>query len=103
MFSGGKCPITFSQIADGGDLETQMFGLTTKINKMQEATINNETPAIGNVLLAEVNYSAVETVLEPWIGWVFPVVKRTKNKVWVERDYGVKKVVKYDSSLFNFR
>ena len=44
--------ITFSQIADGGDLEPQMFGLTTKINKMQEATINNETPAIGNVLLA---------------------------------------------------
>jgi len=44
--------ITFSQIADGGDLEPQMFGLTTKFNKMQEATINNETPAIGNVLLA---------------------------------------------------
>ena len=45
--------ITFSQIADGGDLEPQMFGLTTKFNKMQEATINNETPAIGNVLLAD--------------------------------------------------
>lgn len=44
--------LTFSQIADGGDLEPQMFGLTTKFNKMQEATINNETPAIGNVLLA---------------------------------------------------
>lgn len=44
--------ITFTQIADGGDLEPQMFGLTTKFNKMQEATINNETPAIGNVLLA---------------------------------------------------
>lgn len=43
---------TFSQIADGGDLEPQMFGLTTKFNKMQEATINNETRAIGNVLLA---------------------------------------------------
>lgn len=39
-------------IADGGDLKPQMFGLTTKFNKMQEATINNETPAIGNVLLA---------------------------------------------------
>ena len=44
--------LTFSQIADGGDLEPQMFGLTTNFNKMQEATINNETPAIGNVLLA---------------------------------------------------
>jgi hypothetical protein len=44
--------ITFSQIADGGELEPQMFGLTTKFYKMQEATINNETPAIGNVLLA---------------------------------------------------
>ena len=44
--------ITFSQIADGGDLESQMFGLTTKFNKMQEATINHEPPAIGNVLLA---------------------------------------------------
>ena len=43
--------ITFPQIADGGDLEPQMFGLTTKFHKMQEATINNETPAIGNVLL----------------------------------------------------
>ena len=31
-----------------------MFGLTTKINKMQKDTINNETPAIGNVLLADV-------------------------------------------------
>jgi hypothetical protein len=31
-----------------------MFGLTTNFNKMQEATINNETPDIGNVLLAEV-------------------------------------------------
>jgi uncharacterized protein with PIN domain len=30
-----------------------MFGLTTKFNKMQEATINHETPAIGNVLLCE--------------------------------------------------
>ena len=41
------------QIADGGDLKPQMFGLTTKFHKMQEATINNETPAIGNVLLAD--------------------------------------------------
>jgi hypothetical protein len=47
-------PITFSQIADGGDLEPQMFGLTTKFNKMQEVTIKNENPAIGNVLLADV-------------------------------------------------
>jgi len=46
-------PLTVSQIADGGDLKVQMFGLTTKFQKMQEATINNETPAIGNVLLAE--------------------------------------------------
>ena len=45
--------LTFSQIADGGDLEPQIFRLTTKFNKMQEATINNETPAIGNVLLAD--------------------------------------------------
>ena len=45
--------ITFSQIADGGDLEPQMFGLTTKFNKMQEATIYHEPPAIGNVLLAD--------------------------------------------------
>ncbi len=29
-----------------------MFGLTTKFNKMQEATIKHENPAIGNVLLA---------------------------------------------------
>lgn len=40
------------QLTEGGDLEPQMFGLTKK-NKMQEATINNETPAIGNVLLAD--------------------------------------------------
>jgi hypothetical protein len=40
------------QIADGGDLEPQMFGLTTKFDKMQKSSINNETPAIGNLLLA---------------------------------------------------
>lgn len=40
------------QIADGGNLEPQMFGLTTKFNKMQKSSINNENPAIGNVLLA---------------------------------------------------
>jgi hypothetical protein len=45
--------LTSSQIADGGDLEPQIFRLTTKFNKMQEATINNETPAIGNVLLVD--------------------------------------------------
>jgi len=49
-----KLPPTFSQIADGGDLEPQMFGLTTKFNNMQKETINKETPAIGNVLLCEV-------------------------------------------------
>lgn len=48
-----ELPLTVPQIADGGDLESQIFGLTTKFNKMQEATINNETPAIGNVLLAD--------------------------------------------------
>lgn len=46
------CRITFSQIADGGDLEPQMFGLITKNYKMQKSSINNENPAIGNVLLA---------------------------------------------------
>lgn len=44
---------TFSQIADGGDLEPQMFGLTTKFNKMSEVSTTTETPAIGNVLLAD--------------------------------------------------
>jgi hypothetical protein len=47
--------ITFSQIADGGDLESQMFGLTTKLKKMQEVTIKHENPAIGNVLLPAVH------------------------------------------------
>ena len=45
--------LTFSQIADGGDLEPQMFGLITNLKKMQKNSINNETPAIGNVLLAD--------------------------------------------------
>lgn len=49
-----KMTTNVPQIADGGDLKTQMFGLTTNFHKMQEATINNEPPAIGNVLLAEV-------------------------------------------------
>ena len=44
--------ITFSQIADGGDFEPQMFGLTTKFNKMSEVSTTTEPPAIGNVLLA---------------------------------------------------
>lgn len=30
-----------------------MFGLTTKFNKMSEVSTTTETPAIGNVLLAE--------------------------------------------------
>lgn len=44
--------VTVPQIADGGDLEPQMFGLTTKFNKMSEVTTTTENPAIGNVLLA---------------------------------------------------
>lgn len=39
-------PITFSQIADGGDLEPQMFGLTTKLNKMQE---NSNTTSLISI------------------------------------------------------
>jgi hypothetical protein len=57
-------PIAFSQIADGGDLETQMFGLTTKFNKMQKSSINNETPAIGNVLLAAGAVNQTKMILE---------------------------------------
>lgn len=56
----GSChwlPVTFSQIADGGDLEPKMFGLITKFNKMHKNSINNETPAIGNVLLADGAYT----------------------------------------------
>lgn len=49
---------TFSQIADGGDLEPQMFGLTIKFQKMRKSSINHETPAIGNVLLADVVYQS---------------------------------------------
>ena len=41
-------------LGEVGDLEPQMFGLTTKFNKMQKATINHENPAIGNVLLPAV-------------------------------------------------
>ncbi len=37
---------------EGGELELQKVGLTTNFNKMQKSLINNETPAIGNVLLA---------------------------------------------------
>jgi hypothetical protein len=47
-------PITFSQIADGGDLEPQKVGLTKNFNKMLKNSINNEPPAIGNLLLAAV-------------------------------------------------
>ncbi|MEB3213987.1 MAG: hypothetical protein VKL39_21745 [Leptolyngbyaceae bacterium] len=43
--------ITFSQIADGGDLEPQNVGLITKFNKMSEVSKTTENPAIGNVLL----------------------------------------------------
>ena len=45
-------PLTPSQIADGGDLEPQMFGLTAKLIRMKIVSIQAETPAIGNVLLA---------------------------------------------------
>lgn len=41
------------QIAYGGYLEPQMFSLTTKIKKMRKSSIDNETPAIRNVLLAD--------------------------------------------------
>lgn len=53
-------PSTFSQIADGGDLELKMFGLTTKFNKMSEVSKTNETPAIGNVLLAAGEYPSLD-------------------------------------------
>lgn len=45
--------ITFSQIADGGYLKLQIFGLTTKFNKMSKVSKTNETHDIGNVLLAD--------------------------------------------------
>lgn len=66
-------------------------------DKNKDLTSNDAKP-----MLAEVNYSALGTSLEPYIGWRFPVVKRSKYRIWVERDYGVKRVIKYDSSLFNF-
>jgi len=54
-----KYPIVLAD-CHGGDLEPQMFGLTTKFQKMQEATINNETNAIGNLLLADSAISAIK-------------------------------------------
>ena len=62
---------------------------------------NKNITICSNAMLAEVNNSAVGTSLEPWIGWKFPVIKKSKNRIWVERDYGCKKVVKYDRSLFD--
>lgn len=53
-------PITFSQIADGGILEPQKVGLTTKFNKMSEVSKTTEKPAIGNVLLADSAISAIK-------------------------------------------
>lgn len=79
-------PLTFSQIADGGDLEPQMLGLTTKFNKMQKDTINNENPAIGNVLLAGVPMRVFgEEIVETTEGCPFCEDGKVTSGTWLQR------------------
>jgi hypothetical protein len=67
-----------------------------------EPTTNAQNDA--NTVLAEVNYSAIGTWLEPWIGWEVEVVKTSKNLIWFKWDIGHKFITeRYDKRCFNLR
>ncbi len=55
-----------------------------------------------NTLLAVVNYSAVGTWLEPYIGLTVNVIKKGVKKTWFEINYGETKKCKVDSNMFNY-
>lgn len=67
----------------------------------------NDTPESNKAinyepLLAVVNYNAVNTWLEPYIGHSFEIIKKGVKKTWFKIYYGKLVVRKTDSSLFNY-
>ena len=71
---------------------------------MQEDSKKHDTPTDANNVLVAVNYSAIGTWLEPWIGWKVEVVKTSKNLIWFKWDIGHKFITKrYDKCCFDFR
>ena len=66
---------------------------------------NTETSSMDDErVLAEVNYNAMDTWLEPYIGMKLQVKKKGTTKVWFYMDYGNPKmeVHKIDRQIFNF-
>lgn len=65
--------------------------------------LNTENEAGTKPLLCEVNESAYNTWLEPYIGWTFKIVKVTNKKVLFLMDYGFGKlrIQSYDKVCFN--
>jgi hypothetical protein len=64
----------------------------------------HDIPTDANNVLAEVNYSAIDTWLEPYIGHKVEVVKTSKNLIWFKWNVGDKYITKrYEKRCFDFR
>jgi hypothetical protein len=75
-----------------------------KIKTMENDNLKLERHADAKPVLVVVNYSAIGTWLEPWIGWKFEVVKTSKNLIWFKWDIGHKFITeRYDKRCFDFR
>ncbi len=70
---------------------------------MSKKLLNTTETAIGyEPVLAVVNYNAIDTWLEPYIGRTLKIIKRGVRITWFEMDYGEIVKRKADSSLFNY-
>ena len=71
------------------------------MNNEQKVQNTHVSQHSSNEMLAEVNFEATGTWLEPYIGWKFIVIKTSKNFVWFKKDKD-SKTDKYDRSCFDF-
>jgi len=69
--------------------------LAREIQDQSEATTD-----VYNVF-AVVNYNAVDTWLEPYIGSALKIIKKGVKVTWFEMNYGKKVKRKIDSNCFN--
>jgi len=71
---------------------------------MDKQKINKEAVSESELytVLAVVNYNAVDSWLEPYIGMRLNIIKRGIKVTWFEMDYGKKVKRKFDSSCFNY-
>lgn len=69
------------------------------MNKENETTNNSKPMAYDTVV---VNYNAVGSWLEPYIGHKLRLIKRGVKVTWFEINYGKLAKRKADSSFFNY-